>query len=176
MKSLIKAGVLVLLCMGLAVGVCQKVIQIPKRKSVAAAPLSFCDSRPIDRSATQLIPNVSIDIFTSGKPVFVAIVPEVPGPSQNAQPYSISFNGNSRVDPGSRWGITIIRDSNYAVGEWNNGCDLSADNHLGPCNVEVPVSMSALDSPQPGRHIYTVRITGYGKITIQGARLVVYEM
>jgi hypothetical protein len=120
------------------------------------------------------IPNVSLSITTSGRPVFVAIVPQTPGRGPDFQPYAISLGGISQKQPFSNWTITIIRDSTFAV---TSGISNSMISHSDPSSVELPLSINAFDSPEAGNHVYTIRVSGaQGEIEIKGAQLVAYEL
>lgn len=170
MKTPMRAymSALFLVCFGFSWG--QTEVGTSTHKTVATASFSFSDNE----AAQKYVPNASVTISTSGRPVFVAIVPQVPNSAPDWQPYSISLIGESKAHPFSSYAITILRDSKFAVVTGPGYIDLS-DND--PGTLELPYSINAIDSPKPGPHVYAVRVSGtQGKIEIKGARLVAYEM
>jgi hypothetical protein len=125
-------------------------------------------NRPVD------VPNVSLTISTTGRPVFVALVPESSNKNPNSEPYSIVTEGTTKAHPFANWTITIIRDSTFAVVATGDSMAMS---HNDPATMELPLSINCIDSPEPGQHVYTVRVqVVQGDFAIKGARLVAYEL
>ena len=106
-------------------------------------------NRPVD------VPNVSLSISTTGRPVFIALVPESSNKSPNFEPYSIITAGTTRAHPFANWTITIIRDSSFAVVATG---DFMAMSHNDPATMELPLSINCIDSPDAGQHVYTIRV------------------
>jgi len=163
-------SVIVVACISTVLG--KSEVASSTRKTIVASPFSFSDDQADNRERD--IPNVSVKITTSGRPVFVAIVPQSRPLSSDWEPYSISSIGGSKARPFSNWLITILRDSDFAVVASPGNLTMSSND---PGTLELPFSINAIDTPPPGTHTYTVRVSvNLGKVEIKGARLVAYEM
>jgi hypothetical protein len=120
------------------------------------------------------VPNASVRISTTGRPVFVALIPEGSNKSPSFEPYSISASGLTKARPASNWTIAIIRDSNVDVVAITDSISMS---HNDPGAIELPLSINCIDSPPAGQHVYTIRVqVVWGQVEIKGARLVAYEL
>jgi hypothetical protein len=174
MKKVITAYIstLSVICFVIASGKSQT--EHSAHKTVAASSFTFSGNGVSQAT----IPNVSVSLSTSGRPIFLGIVPQVPDSSPDWQPYSINLIGDSNF--GMAGGtIAIVRDSSVVVASFSNGLTAytrySRPASLG--SLELPPSMDAIDSAPPGTHVYTVEVSGLqGRCEIRGARLVAYEM
>jgi hypothetical protein len=108
------------------------------------------------------VPNVTLQISTNGHPVCVGIVPEQ---VDRMQPFSVISSADSI------WSISIVRDGT-TIGSFNS---LGVRTNFSA--VTLPLSMTTIDLPSKGIHTYTLKAQApLGGFTIQGARLVVFEM
>ncbi|MGB7602728.1 MAG: hypothetical protein WBM24_20665 [Candidatus Sulfotelmatobacter sp.] len=114
-------------------------------------------------------------IITSGKPVFVGIIPETQSSGKLPEPYTIGLSGPSKY---SYWQVMLVRDSNFELATITTTYMLKPSIRSNSAlSMEIPFSINTIDIPEQGSHTYTIRLLGVnGKLEIKGARLVAYQL
>jgi hypothetical protein len=140
---------------------------------VESTPFTFSGIAP---SQWIEVPNVSVKIITSGKPVFVGIIPENQSSGKLPEPFTVGLSAPQGQF--SLWQVMLVRDSNFEL------ATVTATYLLNPglksrsaLSMEIPFSINTIDIPEQGSHTYTIRLHGdVGKLDIKGARLVAYQL
>lgn len=114
-------------------------------------------------SAANVSANLKVTISTSGRPVFVGLIPDTSGqPSNLGSPQTVSTGGT----------VLIVRDSATTVGNIQTSITAAPD----PTRTYAywPVTMiQTVDFPSAGVHTYTLQVTTF---SVNNCVLVAYEL
>lgn len=118
---------------------------------------------------------VSVEITTSGKPVFVGVVPEVEDTTKDIDGFTVRLSAVAPY-PAPSWQIWIIRDSLFRVEAFQPVVGVQYP--FAGVDAEIPFNLFSIDTPPAGKHTYQIRIKGNspGSLEIKQARIVVYEL
>lgn len=138
--------------------------------SFQSASFSFDSAKLPNQDLPIELKSSSVTISTTGRPVFVGVIPEGGASQKVPEPYTIAISGKFV----SSWWIAILRDSNFEVAGFAAGAGLKKETGF---LVEIPFSLIAIDTPDAGTHTYVVRVARpYKDCEIRGARLVAFEL